>query len=240
MSIFWRFAAAWRYLAPVMAMVATGPVLGADAPQPLDAIVATAVAASEARARQHGYDNVSVEVRPLDNRLRLPRCAEPLSGVIDTSAQLPGSVSVRIACAEPKPWSIYVRAKVVAQRAVPVLAHALARNTLIAESDLKLIDMPLDSAANGIVYDPAQIIGKELVRPLNAGSTIRVSHLRPPKVVKRGQLVTLVAGAGGLEVKIQGKAMADAAAGERVAVSNLSSGKQVEGTANSDGSVTVR
>lgn len=90
-----------------------------------------------------------------------------------------------------------------------------------------------------MVFDPQQIIGMELTRPLNAGSTIRISHLRPPKVIKRGQQVTLVTGLDGLEVRIQGKALRDAAAGERVAVTNLSSGKQIEGTAHSDGTVSV-
>lgn len=103
-----------------------------------------------------------------------------------------------------------------------------------------MVDMPVDSVVDGIIFDPAQIVGKELARSLNAGSTFKLSQLRAPKVIKRGQVVTLKAGAGGLEVQIQGKALGDAAEGERVLVSNLSSGRQVEGTANADGSVTVR
>ena len=102
------------------------------------------------------------------------------------------------------------------------------------------MDMPVDSVIDGIIFEPGQIVGMELARSLNAGSTLKVSQLRQPKVIKRGQLVTLKAGAGGLEVQIQGKALEDAVEGERVMVSNLSSGKKVEGTANSDGTVTVR
>jgi len=243
MSIFWRFCAG-RNIRNFVALLVLGPVAAAsasalDAAQPLDSITAAAKSTAEERARGLGFDNVSVDVRPLDNRLRLPLCEAALSGSIPQGSSLPGTVSVRVACTEPKAWSIYVRAKVVAQQAVPVLAHPLSRNATIAQSDLKIVDMPLDSVANGMILDPAQIVGKELVRPLDAGSTLRVSQLRAPKVVKRGQLVTLVAGAGGLEVKIQGKAMSDAAAGERVAVSNVSSGKRVEGTANPDGTVTV-
>jgi flagella basal body P-ring formation protein FlgA len=84
-----------------------------------------------------------------------------------------------------------------------------------------------------------QIIGMELTRSLDAGSTIGVNQLRPPKVIKRGQQVTLVAGAGNLQVRMQGKALGDATAGERVRVTNLSSNQQVEGIANSDGTVSV-
>ena len=74
---------------------------------------------------------------------------------------------------------------------------------------------------------------------VESGSSIRIDQLRAPKVIKRGQQVTLLTGLNGLEVRIQGKALRDAAAGERVTVTNLSSGKQIEGTAHSDGTVSV-
>ena len=59
-------------------------------------------------------------------------------------------------------------------------------------------------------------------------------------MISRGQQITLIAGDNGLEVRMQGKALKDAAVGERVNVTNLSSGQQVEGIANSDGTVSVQ
>ncbi|NND68024.1 MAG: flagellar basal body P-ring formation protein FlgA [Halioglobus sp.] len=240
MSIFWRSRPTLPGAVMVLLFGIPGAALGADSTQPLDTIVAAARDAGQARASQFGFDRVSVEVRPLDQRLRLPLCEQPLSGSIPQSASVPGTVSVRVACATPKPWSIYVRTHIVAQRSVPVLVHAKARGEVIGPDDIQLVDMPVDSAVDGIIFDPAQIVGKELARPLSGGATLRINQLRAPKVVKRGQLVTLKAGAGGLEVQIQGKALGDAAEGERVLVSNMSTGKRVEGTANSDGSVSVR
>ena len=71
------------------------------------------------------------------------------------------------------------------------------------------------------------------------GSPVRVNQLRRPKVVKRGNLVTLLSGGAGLEVRMQGKAQGDAAVGDHLKVKNLSSGQLVEGIVNSDGTVTV-
>lgn len=237
MTIFWRCGC--RALLAIAGFSLIAPWASADANHPLDSISAAALAASEERARQHGYDNVSVEVRPLDQRLRLPHCQEPLSSFIPQANQVLGSVSVGIACTGDKPWTIYVRTQVSAQQAVPVLARPLARNTLITEADIKMIKQPVKSASNGVIYDPQQIIGMELTRQLDAGSVVRVTHLRAPKVIKRGQHVTLITGLEGLEVRIQGKALRDAASGERITVTNLSSGKQIEGIAHSDGTVTV-
>ncbi len=237
MTIYWRWCF-WIQLS-ISGLGLFIPYANADIDQPLDSIIATATAAGEARALEHGYDNVSVEVRPLDQRLRLPQCQEPLSSFIPQSNKVLGSISVGVGCTGAKPWTIYVRTHVSAQQAVPVLARPLARNTLITKADIKMVNQPIASSSNGVIFDPLQIIGMELTRQLDAGSAIRVTHLRPPKVIKRGQHVTLVTGLAGLEVRIQGKALRDAAAGERVAVTNLSSGKQIEGIARSDGTVSV-
>lgn len=239
MSIFWRgfLIFCWGLLSA--ACFAADPDEAAASKQPLDSIVSAAVAASEERARQQGYDNVSVEVRPLDERLRLPRCGEPLETFSPRASQVLGPASVGVRCTGSQPWTIYVRTTVSARHAIPVLARSLQRHTVITEADIKMIDQPLQSDANGVIYDPARIVGMELIRSLDAGSTIRLNQLRPPRVIKRGQQVTVIAGLDGLEVRTQGKALGDAAAGERVAVTNLKSGKAIEGTARSDGTISV-
>ncbi|MFK8047121.1 MAG: flagellar basal body P-ring formation chaperone FlgA [Halioglobus sp.] len=213
---------------------------GAQPYQSLDSIVAAAATASESRANKEGYDNVSVEVRPLDKRLRLRQCQQALATFAPQATQVLGSVSMGIRCSDANPWTIYVRTQVTAQRSVPVLTRALPRYALIGPEDIKLVERPLQSAANGLVYDPTQLIGKELTRQLDAGATIRVNQLRSPNAIKRGQQVTIVSGLKGLEVRNQGKAMKDAVEGARVTVTNLSSGKNIEGIARSDGTVSVQ
>lgn len=242
MTIFWRITGWQRAIIAVIALlVGASPALAAgNGNQPAHTIEAAAVAAAKARAHQHGYDQVSVEVRQLDPRLRLGLCPSPLETSISSASAVLGAVSVAIACRGEQPWTIYVRSHVVAQESVPVLNKPLARNDVITRDDLKLITRPVDSNTSGMVMDEEQLVGMQLKRALDAGSILRLANLRKPNIIKRGQQVTLVSGTRGLEVRIQGKALADAAEGERVAVSNLSSGKRVEGIAHSDGTVSVQ
>ena len=58
-------------------------------------------------------------------------------------------------------------------------------------------------------------------------------------LVRRGQIVTLVAGGGPVEIRTTGKALADGAAGERVRVRNERSNRIVEGVVAEDGTVRV-
>jgi len=78
-----------------------------------------------------------------------------------------------------------------------------------------------------------------LKRPLAQGSLLRYGHVARPRLITRGQSVTLVAGASGVEVRMQGKAMASGAEGDRLIVTNISSGRRIEGVVLKDGSVRI-
>jgi flagella basal body P-ring formation protein FlgA len=228
----------WRRIAAVAGLLPL-PLMG-QSYQPLDSITAAAVSASKAAAQRQGYEHVEVSVKSLDTRLQLPLCGQALETLGHKRSKALGSGSVGIRCTGPKAWTIYVRTDVSAMREVPVLRRALARNSQIEPQDIKMVLMPVASTGSGLMYDPAQIVGMEVVRTLDEGSTLRVDQLRAPKVIKRGQQVTLVSSIAGLQVTSQGKALADAVAGERVMVLNNSSGQRIEGVARTDGVVSVQ
>ena len=250
MTIFWHVLrlerpittlAAITMLALVVLIAAThaSAVNANPAIQPLSSITAAVASASKAKAEQAGYSNITVDVRPLDSRLRLPLCNEPLSTFSPAGSDSLGATSVGVRCSGEKSWTIYARTNVSAQKAIPLLARPLPRNTLITKSDIVMTDQPVQASMQGVITDPDQIIGMELTRALNAGSPIKPNQLRAPKIITRGQQVILISGTNGLQVRMQGKALKDAVAGERVKVTNLSSGQQIEGIANTDGTVSV-
>ena len=241
MTIFWHAIRLpglliTTYIAVILAANAE-PHAGAI--QPLENITSALIEAGKVKAQKQGYSNVEIEVRPLDNRLRLPLCNKPLTTFSPQGSQALGAISIGVRCTGEKPWTIYARANISAYKAIPVLSRPLQRHTLITKDDIEIINQPLDATIQGIIDDPDRIIGMELTRALNAGSAIKPNQLRAPKVVTRGQQVILISGVKGLEVRMQGKALKDAAKGERVKVTNLSSGQQIEGIANSDGTVSV-
>jgi len=241
MTIFWH---AKRLLLGITAFISftacISPAAGGTAIQPLNSITSAVAEASTLKAEQQGYNNVDVNVRPLDNRLRLPKCSQPLSTFFPPGSNALGAVSVGVRCSGEKSWTIYARAQINARTAIPVLRRPLTRHSVITKDDLEMVNQPAGSpTTQGIILDPSQIIGMEITRALNAGSAIKPSQLRAPKIIARGQQVLLVSGTQGLEVRMQGKALKDAAAGERVKVTNLSSGQKIEGIANSDGTVSV-
>jgi flagella basal body P-ring formation protein FlgA len=62
--------------------------------------------------------------------------------------------------------------------------------------------------------------------------------LRQPMVVRQGQNVRVVSGGAGFQVSGEGRAMANALAGQVVQV-RLASGQVISGIAQNDGSIAV-
>jgi flagella basal body P-ring formation protein FlgA len=84
-----------------------------------------------------------------------------------------------------------------------------------------------------------ELSGRTVRRPLPIGTALTVDMFAADTVIHRGQEVTLVAGAGAIEIRATGRAMMDAPAGARIQVQNLSSLTVVEGVVESADVVRV-
>ena len=87
----------------------------------------------------------------------------------------------------------------------------------------------VSNGTNSVSY--SYLANSPLVRQIafQHGTTLTMDMLKADLVIKHGQDVTLIASAGGIEVRAAGRALSDAAGGTRVKVQNLSSLKVVEG-----------
>ena len=84
-----------------------------------------------------------------------------------------------------------------------------------------------------------EIRAQHLIRPLDAGQPLTRDALAADPVVRRGEAVTLVSDVVGVEVRMPGRALADAQPGQLVRVQNVNSLKIVEGRADDEGVVRV-
>jgi flagella basal body P-ring formation protein FlgA len=91
----------------------------------------------------------------------------------------------------------------------------------------------------GFLDDPSIAVGLTASRPIPGGAYLTNQQLVTAKAVQRGQSVTLIADAGGISVRMAGRALTDGLMNQRVRVQNLSSGKVVEGIARSEQVVEI-
>ena len=203
----------------------------------LGGIAATAL---EEQARSRGLQSVHVEVFPLDQRVSLPECGEPVRVLKDRNQSVLGRVTIGMRCETPEPWTIYLRGRVTSFASIPVLTLPINRSEPIGEGDVVFQEMEIDTDLRGVVLDTRQIIGKIAVRNLIATEPLRQSDLKAPQLISRGQSVNITSRAGGLIVTMKGKALANARAGDRLWVQNQSSNKRVEGEVTPEGEVLIQ
>lgn len=111
---------------------------------------------------------------------------------------------------------------------VVTACQPLERNRILGQDDLCLVRRNLTMLGPELVTDPSLAVGKELKTSLQAGAVLYARSLKQPTLVKRGEVVTIVAGSDSLRITVPGRVMNAAALGERVRVKNMMSRREVE------------
>jgi len=148
-------------------------------------------------------------------------------------------VLVELRCQGATAWHIYVPVRIVGTAAVAVAAHAIVNGSVLTANDMFIEQRDVITLPPGYLDDPAIAIGLTASRAISGGTVLTNQHLMGMKAVHRGQTVTLVADAGGMSIRMAGRAMSDGLVNQRVRVENLSSGKIVEGIARSEQVVEI-
>lgn len=213
-------------------------------------VMAPAVLARAAEARvlatlgamQHLDDDarpqLHVRAGSPDPRLRLATCTVPLATRLETDRIEQGRALVRVACQQPA-WSVFVPVRVETDAEVLVASRPLTRGSTLSANDVRLERRRFSGVSESYVKSFAELGRYRLRRPLAPGALLARDALEPAPVVQRGSLVTLRAEAGAFRIDAAGRAMADAAPGQRVRVQNAASLKIVEGVADEAGIVRL-
>jgi flagella basal body P-ring formation protein FlgA len=181
-----------------------------------------------------------VTVGELDGRLRLARCpSKELSASLPAGMAPQARSTVGVTCAGPVHWTVYIPVTVESKINVLVLTHAVNRDARLTAADVTIETRRTAGPGNAYLTAPAELSGRTARRPLAAGTTLSVDMFTPDLIVRRGQEVTLLSSGGAVEVRANGRAMVDGAAGARIQVQNLSSMRVVEGVVESADLVRV-
>jgi flagella basal body P-ring formation protein FlgA len=110
------------------------------------------------------------------------------------------------------------RANVPPPELVVVAVRPLRRGELVGESDVTLAEASRAGTALRRVEDA---VGRELIRAIEAGQPIDEKSVRPPVLVKRGEIVTVMAYAAGVRVRTTAVARDEGSLGDLIAVQTL-------------------
>lgn len=198
--------------------------------EPVERIVAAAVSAVAPDAGSNPAVRAEAAVDP---GLRMPECSQGLSAHVGHRGV------AEVSCTGPMAWKLFVPVKVSRLGDTLVLTRPLAVGQSVTADAVRVETRDQAGLAAGALERPEQALGRIAARALAAGSPLMATDLRSPRLVRRGDQVTLIARRGGLEVRSLGRALGDAGQDEQVNVENSSSRRQVRGVVNARGEVEV-
>ncbi len=183
---------------------------------------------------------VQIKVSTPDPRLRLARCATTPQASLPGNRFFGSQVNVRLVCAGPVPWKIYLPAQVHIFRRVLVATQALARGDLLSKQAVRLQRYDISLLGYGYIEHLQDIVGRRLLRPISPGTVLSPGLFAARLLVHRGDHVSILAEVGRVHVRGHGTALGNAAAGARVKVRNNSSGRILQGLVVSTDTVQIQ
>ena len=130
-------------------------------------------------------------------------------------------------------------ADVAAVVEVVVPIRSIKADEEIAADDVTTERLVMYDLKQPFATNPADVVGKAAIRPLPPQNAIRLTSVRRPFAVHKGDRVTIEARQGGLSIQTVGVTKSHGELGQTIIVSNVDSGKDLRATVVGPGVVRV-
>ena len=168
--------------------------------------------------------DLSIEVRPL------------------TIGRMKGSFNIQVGIynGDKLSQSIPVPVRVRTFEKMVVASHPLPIGTVITVEDIKIITAESTMFNNNIIKDMFLALGKETKRQVKADQPLWIENLATPKLIKRGDPITIEVTKGGITILCKGIAKQDGRLGDTIQVSRINERAILYGVVNSSNKVLVK
>lgn len=123
---------------------------------------------------------------------------------------------------------------------IPVLKSSVRAGEIIGSTDLEWVDIAERVLMPDTITDADDLIGKTPARQIALNKPIRAKEVTNPQLVGRGDDITIIFKAGGMQLTAKGKAMQNGAEGDLVRVVNASTNRSVTAMVSGDRTVEVQ
>ena len=134
---------------------------------------------------------------------------------------------------------VWATATVELMSEVVITKKPLGRHKPITEDDIELLKMDLTKLPSGVITDLEAVLGKRTIRSIGAKTVLRANLLELPPLVKRGDVVVIIAESGGLKITALGQVKKTGRLGENIPVMNYDSKKILHGRVMDSSTVKV-
>lgn len=230
--------------ATCVAMVVGAAVGAACAQAPVSALPAEvlsrvqALAVAGAQAGAPAGSRVEVQLGQLDPRLRLAPCAQ-IQPYLPPGHRAWGRTRIGLRCTDGATrWNVSLPVTIQVFAKALVSREALPAGTELTAAQLRLADVDIAAEGGAVFTDAAQLAGRVLQSPLDAGEALRSHDLRARRWFAAGDRVQVLAAGAGFAITGEGQALEPGLEGRDVRV-RFENGRTVTGRAVGERRVEV-
>jgi flagella basal body P-ring formation protein FlgA len=173
---------------------------------------------------------VQVSADKMDSRLNLKACAEDKLTIFNPyETPMLHSSTIAAKCLEQdNHWTLYVPIKITVLKTVLVAKHPLMRGKQVNDEDIYQTEMDTQKLKQGYFTNKQELVGLVCKHDIAPDSPFNPYNIELPKLVHKGEQVTIVANDSNLTVSMHGIAINEGVLGETVRIKNLSSKRIIE------------
>lgn len=226
----WRFFAALT----ILSCQTTASAIEYESPEVIHQAVQSWLKAQFAK-----QDNIEFRVGHIDSRHHMIKCTNSLEITRPEHAKQNGNSTIKVRCNAHNAWQVYVPVRIYEYVGVLVARHALPRGSYLQQSDVITSRKDISRLHNGYFTNVDDISDMVTKRSLRKGRILTPGIISPPKLVKKGESITILAQSGSLTIRVKGRALMDGKKGDRIRVKNVRSKRDLQATVISSGTVQV-
>lgn len=132
-----------------------------------------------------------------------------------------------------------VIAEVKVLRDVVVAKRSISRGAVLGKDDLEVVSKTVGPLAKSTILEITKVVGMQADRNIRDGAILRLNQLSWPKMVRSGDVVSVIARSGAMVITVTGEAKQDGNRGEWIKVTNTQSKKTISARVTGPGEVTV-
>jgi flagella basal body P-ring formation protein FlgA len=150
-----------------------------------------------------------------------------------------GRSAINVRCGVGKKWAIFVSVIITPYEHVVILTQPLQRGEIASERHFSVVRKDVSKLHDAYLTQLDSVLNKQVVRTLSAGTVVTLKDFVEPKVIKRGDKVSITAERSGIAIKMSGIAQSDGSRGQIIRVKNQNSERVINATIIGAGEVSV-
>lgn len=221
-----------RALSCVSTCLFLGTVTFAATPKTHDDLLAEAQNYVLSHLHLQGDETAEVKVLTANVPANFPECPQNYQFELPRDISTTQPSSVLMTCAA-KNWKMYLPLEVAIYTNVIVAKRLLTAQDIIGPDDVELQPYQKNRLYQGYFVNAADVYGQSVNHMMIAGSVLTRNSLKQQLVIRRNQLVRVVARKNGIEVSTRGIAKSDGALHDVIKIYNPASKRTVDAIINS-------